>query len=556
MTNIKIIAVAVLVIFMNCALVDDLEESKLALLRKDYAVALQLLRPLADQGIPLAQYRIGLMTFNGFGVKRDVTQAIPYITAGAEGGVPEAQAFLAFFYLSSNTFAPQDFSKAAKWAKKAADQGNEIGEVLFAMVLLNGQGVQQDSEKALSLLQKNAAQDNIFANYELGKMMLVGRGIAKDLAQAKLLLKKSTTINSGVASDIDVMLEQTEQLTLWRKGSARLTCDSFICAGRSGLHMKRMKKAYEEMQWIELASRVISIGDREDLAYFYLGRSAEGIGDLKSAATYYKLALDRKERGRSCAGLVNNCLGIEVTRESNTRLNGVLVAIRQLDEIEARRIEDIRNANEVAAAIKRSEDLAAARLKELEGAFQAALQSASEGQVDAQLKVSQMYFSGTGVTLDEKAGVQWLLKAANNGHSGAQFKLSQTYFSGMGAASDDKAGMDWLVTAANTGNAGAQYTLGTMYNDGRIVEKSQAKAEVWFKKAATQGNESARLWLDALETERKKSAATAKAHADAVAEKLRKQELEKKQETEQREIMRKEAERKRVLENVDRLKSL
>jgi TPR repeat protein len=59
--------------------------------RGDYATALKLWRPLAEQGIGEVQYSLGIMYDNGWGVLEDDAEAAKWYRKAAEQGVAEAQ---------------------------------------------------------------------------------------------------------------------------------------------------------------------------------------------------------------------------------------------------------------------------------------------------------------------------------------------------------------------------------------------------------------------------------------------------------------------------------
>ena len=48
----------------------------------------------ADQGKDNAQYNLGLMYYNGLGVKKDVSEALKWIRESAQQGYEKAQGFL------------------------------------------------------------------------------------------------------------------------------------------------------------------------------------------------------------------------------------------------------------------------------------------------------------------------------------------------------------------------------------------------------------------------------------------------------------------------------
>jgi TPR repeat protein len=75
-----------------------LEDATGASQRGDYATALRLLRPLAEQGNAVAQYNLGVMYTAGQGVAQDDRVAVKWFRLGAEQGNPDAQANLGFMY--------------------------------------------------------------------------------------------------------------------------------------------------------------------------------------------------------------------------------------------------------------------------------------------------------------------------------------------------------------------------------------------------------------------------------------------------------------------------
>jgi hypothetical protein len=66
--------------------------------------------------------------------------------------------------------ALRDYNEAAKWFKKAADQGDAEGQVSLAGLYQMGQGVPKDRGEALRLYNLAASQHNINGLFNLGNM--------------------------------------------------------------------------------------------------------------------------------------------------------------------------------------------------------------------------------------------------------------------------------------------------------------------------------------------------------------------------------------------------
>ena len=86
---------------------------------KDYATALRLWRPLADQGHPGAQYNLGSMYDFGQGVPQDYAAAVGWYRKAAEQGHTYAQNNLGVMYHNGKG-VPQDYVQAHKWYDLAA----------------------------------------------------------------------------------------------------------------------------------------------------------------------------------------------------------------------------------------------------------------------------------------------------------------------------------------------------------------------------------------------------------------------------------------------------
>lgn len=99
----------------------QLDDAVGAYLRGDYATALRLLRPLAEQGDGQAQNDLGIMYETGFGVTQDYLVAATWYRKAAEQGNPGGQYNLGALYERGNG-VPQDYVQALKWYSLAASR--------------------------------------------------------------------------------------------------------------------------------------------------------------------------------------------------------------------------------------------------------------------------------------------------------------------------------------------------------------------------------------------------------------------------------------------------
>ncbi len=113
----------------------------------DYAMALQIMRELADQGDAVAQFNLGAMYRKGEGVPQDYAAAVEWYRKAADQGNVAAQHNLGNLYHFGNGVA-QDYSAALRWYRKAADQGDADAQFNIGLMYDNGRGVTQDYVQA------------------------------------------------------------------------------------------------------------------------------------------------------------------------------------------------------------------------------------------------------------------------------------------------------------------------------------------------------------------------------------------------------------------------
>src|SRR5260370_22968665 len=93
-------------------------------------------------------------------------------------------------YRGSRGVAKND-GEAFRWFRKAAEQGNAVGENNLGAMYETGRGVGKDDGAAASLYRKAAEQGNAAAQTNLGYMYETGRGVAKDDAAAAQWYRKA-----------------------------------------------------------------------------------------------------------------------------------------------------------------------------------------------------------------------------------------------------------------------------------------------------------------------------------------------------------------------------
>jgi uncharacterized protein len=89
-----ILAVIILVLsFAESVAAGPLKDADAAVKRRDYATAVRLIRPLAEQGDASAQYTLGVFYDNGLGVPQDHIRSYMWFDLSAAQGRDGAAAF-------------------------------------------------------------------------------------------------------------------------------------------------------------------------------------------------------------------------------------------------------------------------------------------------------------------------------------------------------------------------------------------------------------------------------------------------------------------------------
>ena len=199
------------------------------------AAAVKELKPLAEQGNADAQFNLGSLYYQGWGVPQDYKEAAKWFrkaadqnhvyaqatlgTIYAEGvqGVIEKdypQALMWFIFAASRgdmeamefrdtlatrmtpaqiteaqrlarEFKPEDaYAKLLRELKALAEQGDAAAQLKVGLMYYNGQGVLQDYAEAIQWFRKSALQGNPFAQSNVGYMYEKGEGVPQDYLEA------------------------------------------------------------------------------------------------------------------------------------------------------------------------------------------------------------------------------------------------------------------------------------------------------------------------------------------------------------------------------------
>ena len=137
--------------------------------KKEYEKAVEFYQKAADKGYTNAQYNLGVMYDNGWGVRQDYIKAVELYQKAADQGNADALSNLGVMYESGQS-VKQDYKKAVELFEEAAAQGNAFAQINLGEMYVAGKGVKKDYVKARELFKKAAAQGNKFAEKKLGTL--------------------------------------------------------------------------------------------------------------------------------------------------------------------------------------------------------------------------------------------------------------------------------------------------------------------------------------------------------------------------------------------------
>ncbi len=162
---------------------NDLNLGVYELNRGEFKAAIAQFTPLVEEGFAPAQYQMGIIYQNGYGVQRNAQKAFELFELAAKQNYPDAQFELALIY-SEGGVVKQDLKKAFDLTYKAAIKGLANAQFNLAVMYENGQGVKQDDFKASRWYQKAANKNNALAQYNLALLYSKGKGVEKSIEKS------------------------------------------------------------------------------------------------------------------------------------------------------------------------------------------------------------------------------------------------------------------------------------------------------------------------------------------------------------------------------------
>ena len=94
----------------------------------------------------------------------------------------------------------QNYEKAVRWYRRAANQGLARAQLNLGVMCENGWGLAQDYAEAMRWYRKAAEQDLPIAERAIGALYVNGLGVPQDMAEARKWLEKAAAGGDDVAA--------------------------------------------------------------------------------------------------------------------------------------------------------------------------------------------------------------------------------------------------------------------------------------------------------------------------------------------------------------------
>ena len=152
-----------------------------ALDSEDYATALSEWKPLAENGNSSAQYGLGYLYDEGFGVIQDYKTALKWFRLSASNGNDVAQFVMGLKYYEGRSGLIKDYKTAFKWYKLSAEQGYSSAQNSLGRLYLNGHGVLRDNiySHMWFNISASSGNENAISNRDLVEEKMTFSDISK-----------------------------------------------------------------------------------------------------------------------------------------------------------------------------------------------------------------------------------------------------------------------------------------------------------------------------------------------------------------------------------------
>lgn len=166
----------------------------------DYAAAMAVWEPLANQGNRDAQFAMGVLYYEGHGVNKNLDEALAWFRKAADSEHPTAMFNLGVAYWEGRGLS-QSFAQAVDWWERAAESGDVASQYNLGLAYYLGKGAQKDLDQARNWLTQAAEKGHADAQRVLG---IIDEKAAKTQTAASSTSGASTASTANQAGSAEV----------------------------------------------------------------------------------------------------------------------------------------------------------------------------------------------------------------------------------------------------------------------------------------------------------------------------------------------------------------
>ncbi|PCJ87671.1 MAG: hypothetical protein COA54_05080 [Thiotrichaceae bacterium] len=232
---------------------------------------------LAKKGNAEAEYKVGEMYETGFGVKKDMTEAMNWITKSANQGHETAGFKLLYWDLEKNGVTASNKEKLDA-LKVKFKEGNPQAQFYIGKMQANGVGLKKDYNKAISSLNKAALVGILAAERELTVVRENKQraGLAKQRAEEKRRAKLKAKQEREKLAKIEQQKKLQAQKQAEAKARAAEVARQDEGAAAARLNKEKAIASEEAKQTSILAQKKAEAKKREAQKQALLKQRAEG----------------------------------------------------------------------------------------------------------------------------------------------------------------------------------------------------------------------------------------------------------------------------------------
>lgn len=474
----------------------EMKELNLAIEQGNYAKALPTLRFYAEKMDDAnAQSNLADLYSVGKGVKQDYVEAARWYRKAAEQGKVLAQSNLAYLY-SEGKGVRQDDAEALKWDRKAADQGYFWSQITLGDMYNLGRGVRKDNDAAkkwFQLAEANPSADEDNKETANERIRELHDFTSKDIRHVRVLAEKgdweaqlgmAKKYKDGGYDGLEKNLEESEKWLL--KGANQGVVEAQLLLGKaysqygySGFDFP--KNNQKAINWLRKAADQGSAEALEELCNAYRRSGETNPKHFAEALSCY-----RKNVDRGSAVSAKNLFLIYVdgpnknlseARKWLDKAAGMGYDLAQFWVAECYAQVDFEDFNGVCLGKELDYSEAANWYRK----------AAEQGYEEAQFRLGDLYIQGKGVLQDDATAMRWYRKAFDEKideklkrYKGLTNKQKSNYKSAYGINTDEE--YNQHIRDKTSVDEHLYLRLGFMYALGRGVNKDHAEALVWWKR--------------------------------------------------------------------------